>query len=64
VATKPAFRSAYKSRRCLIPADGYYEWLRRGKEKLPYLYEYDGNQLFSLAGLWERWKDPTNANAE
>jgi putative SOS response-associated peptidase YedK len=57
VAEKPAFRSAYKSRRCLIPADGYYEWLREGKQKLPYLYEFNGGEIFTLAGLWERWND-------
>ena len=57
VATKPAFRAAYKSRRCLIPADGYYEWLKDGKEKLPHLHEFDGGRLFALAGLWERWHD-------
>lgn len=56
VAAKPAFRSAYQSRRCLIPADGYYEWLRQGTEKLPYLYEFNGGELFSIAGLWESWK--------
>src|SRR5712671_3938584 len=39
VATKPAFRAAYKRRRCLVLADGYYEWLRVGKTKQPYLYE-------------------------
>lgn len=64
VATKPAFRSAYKSRRCLIPADGYYEWLRQGKDKLPYLYEFGEGQLFSIAGLWESWQDPAVPNAE
>ncbi|WP_254509254.1 SOS response-associated peptidase [Anatilimnocola floriformis] len=63
VKTKPAFRSAYKSRRCLVPADGYYEWLREGKEKLPYLYEFGGGKLFSLAGLWETWTDPAVAGA-
>lgn len=64
VKTKPAFRSAYKSRRCLIPADGYCEWLRQGKDKLPYLYEFDGGKLFSLAGLWELWTDPAVAGAK
>src|SRR5262245_22224121 len=38
VATKPMFRSAFESRRCLIPADGYYEWFRAGKQRQPYLY--------------------------
>jgi putative SOS response-associated peptidase YedK len=52
VASKPMFRSAYKSRRCLILADGYYEWEREGKTKLPYLYEVDGGP-FAFAGLWE-----------
>lgn len=64
VATKPAFRAAYKSRRCLIPADGYYEWLRSGKDKLPYLYEFGDADLFSIAGLWESWRDPAVAAAE
>ena len=42
VASKPAFRSAYKLRRCLVLADGYYEWLRVGEDKQPYLYEVVG----------------------
>jgi putative SOS response-associated peptidase YedK len=56
VATKPAFRAAYKRRRCLVLADGYYEWLRAGKSKQPYLYEIDGGQPFAFAGLWETWR--------
>lgn len=55
VATKPSFRTAYKKRRCLVLADGYYEWLRVGKSKQPYLYEVDGGKPFALAGLWEQW---------
>ena len=58
VATKPAFRAAFKKRRCLVLADGFYEWLRQGKTKLPYLYEVDGGQPFALAGLWESWRGP------
>ena len=58
VATKPAFRSAFKKRRCLVIADGYYEWLREGKAKLPYYYEVDGGKPFALAGLWESWRPP------
>jgi len=57
--TKPAFRDALKSRRCLIPADGFYEWLRTGKTKQPYCFEVNGGELFALAGLWDRWKDPS-----
>jgi putative SOS response-associated peptidase YedK len=52
VATKPMFRSAFKCRRCLVLADGYYEWQRDGKVKLPWLYEVEGGP-FAIAGLWE-----------
>ncbi|MCI0360117.1 MAG: SOS response-associated peptidase [Planctomycetaceae bacterium] len=55
VATKPAFRTAYKKRRCLVLADGYFEWETSGKTKLPWLYEIDGGQPFAFAGLWEAW---------
>ena len=57
-ATKPAFRSAFKKRRCLVLADGYYEWQKEGKAKLPWLYEVDGGQPFAFAGLWEWWGGP------
>jgi putative SOS response-associated peptidase YedK len=58
-STKPAFREALKSRRCLIPADGFYEWARTGKTKQPYCFEVNGGELFAFAGLWDRWKDPS-----
>jgi putative SOS response-associated peptidase YedK len=62
VADKPAFRAAFKRRRCLIPADGYYEWLRDGKEKQPFLYEVgEPGALFAVAGLWEAWHDIESA---
>jgi putative SOS response-associated peptidase YedK len=54
--TKPAFRDALKSRRCLIPADGFYEWMRTGKAKQPYCFEVTDGELFGLAGLWDRWR--------
>jgi putative SOS response-associated peptidase YedK len=56
-ATKPAFRDALKSRRCLIPADGFYEWQKTGKAKQPYCFEVNDGQLFAFAGIWDRWKD-------
>jgi putative SOS response-associated peptidase YedK len=56
-ATKPAFSDALKSRRCLIPADGFYEWVRTAKAKQPYCFEVNAGELFAFAGLWDRWKD-------
>ena len=57
-ATLPAFRDALKSRRCLVPADGFYEWQRTNGQKQPYCFEVSDGELFAFAGLWERWKDP------
>lgn len=57
VATKPAFRDALRFRRCLIPANGFYEWKRLGKEKQPYCFEVNEGELFAFAGIWERWED-------
>jgi len=58
-ATKSAFRDALKSRRCLIPADGFYEWKRNGKTRQPYCFEVNEGKLFAFAGIWDRWKDPS-----
>ena len=55
VATKPAFRSAFKTRRCLIVADGFYEWRKGGKTKQPYFIHRRDDEPFAFAGLWERW---------
>ena len=57
-ATKPAFRSAFKRRRCLIPADGFYEWKKEGKLKLPYHFRMADASPFAFAGLWESWSPP------
>ena len=59
-AMKPAFRDPLKCRRCLIPADAFYEWKRNGTSKQPYCFEVNGGELFAFAGLWDRWKDPTS----
>jgi putative SOS response-associated peptidase YedK len=57
-AEKPSFRSAFKARRCLIPADGFYEWLKEGKAKKPMRFTLRDGRLFAFAGLWERWLSP------
>ena len=54
-ATKPMFRSAFKKRRCLILADGYFEWKAMGKLKQPFLYALKDGKPFAFAGLWETW---------
>ena len=56
VSDKPSFRKAFQQRRCLIVADGFYEWKREGKAKQPYYIRFADNRLFAFAGLWERWE--------
>jgi putative SOS response-associated peptidase YedK len=58
VAEKPAFRSAFKHRRCLVVADGFYEWHRENGKKQPYYFRLQDGQPFGFAGLWEQWKSP------
>jgi putative SOS response-associated peptidase YedK len=60
-ATKPAFRDPLKFRRCLIPADGFYEWSRTGKTKQPYCFEVDEGEMFAFAGLWDGWKNTSGS---
>ncbi len=56
-SSKPAFRDALMFRRCLIPADGFYEWQRTRKTKQPYCFEVNEGQIFAFAGIWDRWHD-------
>src|SRR5215471_6853266 len=58
VATLPAFASPFKFRRCLIPADGFYEWKRQGTTKQPWCFEINDGEMFAIAGIWDRWRDP------
>ena len=57
VAEKPAFRAAYRRRRCLVLADGFYEWHRDGNVKIPYFISLASEEPFAFAGLWEQWRD-------
>jgi putative SOS response-associated peptidase YedK len=57
IAEKPAFRAAFRYRRCLVPADGFYQWEHRGTTKIPYHIRLRYRSLFALAGLWETWTD-------
>jgi putative SOS response-associated peptidase YedK len=63
-STKPAFRDALKLRRCLIPADGFYEWLRISKPSQPYCFEVNHGELFAFAALWDRWRDASGKPLE
>lgn len=56
VAEKPAFRSAFRARRCLVAADGFYEWRTEAGRKQPYLVRLRGGGAFGFAGLWESWR--------
>ena len=64
VAGKPAFRRALERRRCLLPADGFYEWLRNGKERLPQLFAAADGSVLAFAGLWEVWRPKDDPDAE
>jgi putative SOS response-associated peptidase YedK len=55
VAEKPSFRSAVKSRRCLVPASGFYEWVKTDSGKQPHFVRFEDGRPFAFAGLWERW---------
>ena len=56
VAEKPSFREAFKRRRCIVPADGFYEWMRQGGKKRPFFFRMKDNAPFGFAGLWDRWE--------
>ena len=56
VTEKPAFKEAFRRRRCLIPADGFYEWKRTDRGKQPFFFKMKDEQPFAFAGLWEHWE--------
>ena len=64
VSEKPAYRAAFKRRRCLVPVSGFYEWQKDGKAKIPYLISLRSSELFAFAGLWEKWHAPDGSIVE
>ncbi len=64
VAERPAFRDAFRRRRCLVVADGFYEWRKVGSAKAPYLVRLRAGRPFGLAALWDRWAAPERALLE
>jgi putative SOS response-associated peptidase YedK len=63
VAEKPSFRSAFKQRRCLVVADGYYEWKKVGSKKQPYYFRVRQRDVFAFAALWEVWRGGADGEA-
>jgi putative SOS response-associated peptidase YedK len=64
VATTPAFRESIRRRRCLIPADGFYEWRRSGRVKTPFCFTMADNSVFAFAGIWDSWRNPEGKAVE
>lgn len=61
LSEKPMFRAAFKSRRCIVPASGFYEWTGEKGRKIPHYFSSVAGEPLALAGLWELWRDPKGA---
>ena len=64
VAEKPAFRSSFRSRRCLVIADGFFEWQKLPDRKQPHHFQVDRGALFAFAGIWDKWGRPGAGDVE
>ncbi|MSU47546.1 MAG: SOS response-associated peptidase [Opitutus sp.] len=64
IAAKPAFREAFRQRRCVIPASGFYEWQTLGRLKFPWYFQMSDDSPFLLAGIWEKWRGADAAEME
>lgn len=64
ITQKPAYKAAMRRRRCLLPADGFFEWRSEGGRKQPYFIDLRDDGLFAFAGLWESWEGPDHSSIE
>ena len=64
IADRPAFREPFESRRCLIPADGFYEWAKEGRVKAPYCFTLADDTTFAFAGIWDCWTNSQSAQLQ
>ncbi len=63
-AQKPTFKKAFAAQRCLLPASGFYEWKKLGRRKQPYYFKRPDDRPLALAGLWDRWQNPSGDTLE
>lgn len=59
IIEKATYKNAFQNKRCLVPMDGFYEWKKDGKAKIPFRIVTKDQEIFSMAGMWEQWKSPT-----
>lgn len=64
IEKKAVFRELISTHRCIVPADGFYEWHREGKQRLPHFIHLPDSKLLSLAGLWSRWRSPDGLDVD
>lgn len=62
IASRPSFRIPIRKRRCLVLADGFYEWRKEGRNRIPYRIVHNSNMIMAMAGIWDVWKTPEGNN--